>query len=56
MTGVPTRADVERLFDADANRWPAWSYRPWWVLIWSWREGCWRLVYDPPSPPRVEVP
>ncbi|AHB79396.1 hypothetical protein JAMAL_76 [Mycobacterium phage JAMaL] len=41
--GVPARADVERLFDADRHH-----LRHWWAVVWI--VDRWRLVYDPPSP------
>ncbi|AER49389.1 hypothetical protein STINGER_75 [Mycobacterium phage Stinger] len=41
-SGVPTRDDVERLFDGDRHR-----LRHWWVLLWTGER--WRLVFDPPS-------
>lgn len=46
--GVPTRADIEALFDADRP-----GRREWWVLVHF--PGKWRLVFDPPSavPPEV---
>ena len=40
--GLPSRDDVERLFDGDRHR-----LRHWWVLLWTGDR--WRLVFDPPS-------
>ncbi|QWY84421.1 hypothetical protein SEA_KNOCKER_79 [Mycobacterium phage Knocker] len=47
--GIPTREDVERLFDADNHR-----RREWWCLVHF--PGHWRLVFDPPSPPPPGTP
>ena len=42
--GLPSRDDVERLFDGDRHR-----LRYWWAVLWVGTR--WRLVYDPPNCP-----